>query len=383
MSPKPIQVCLQSRHISNRGGLEKWTRRISDGFIRRGAEVHMLTSDSSFDQALRPFEHLHPLSTPVQFSHRKMLQFDRKCKLWQNQNKPDLTFGLDRTSSQTHIRAGNGVHRAYLERRYEYENYSAFKAALNPLNKTILKMEQKAFENPDLKVLFTNSYMVRNEILKYYNVSPDIIEVIHNGADWSGAEKDFNLWVECKPMIAKKLRLNPTYYHFLFVGNGYERKGLSILLKALAHIEREDIHLLVVGKDKNSEKFKQLSKVLGIEKNVSFFGSQADLTPFYQVADSLVIPSIYDPFANVTVEALTMGLFVVSSNRNGGHEVLKEESGVIIDDLKDIRSNAYALELALRHPKTWVRSQSIRNGIKHLNLNDQLESIIDISLEKL
>ena len=47
--------------------------------------------------------------------------------------------------------------------------------------------------------------------------------------------------------------------------------------------------------------------------------------PFYQMADALVIPSFYDPFANVTVEALAMGLFVLSSKHNGGPEILTKK----------------------------------------------------------
>ena len=65
-----------------------------------------------------------------------------------------------------------------------------------------------------------------------------------------------------------------------------------------------------------------LAAKLNIQRRVTFFGPQKEIRPFYQFADALVIPSFYDPFANVTVEALAMGLFVVSSKSNGGHEIL-------------------------------------------------------------
>ncbi len=382
MTPKPIQVCLQSRHIEARGGLEKWAQRIAKGFAKRGAHVHLLTSDAYSTDLLQPLIHTHTLSASKMFSHRRMKQFDRSCKKWHKTHDTDIVFGVDRTSDQTHIRAGNGVHATYLERRREHENYTSLKTALNPLNKTILEIEKKAFENPQLKVLFTNSYMVKNEILKHYNVSPDTIEVIHNGLEWKEMKGDFSTWVEKKPMVAKQQGLDPSHFHFLFVGNGYERKGLTLLLKAMQLLTQPDVHLSVVGKDRNIESFIALAKSLGLSEKVSFFGATKNIRPFYQIADALAIPSIYDPFANVTTEALGMGLFIVSSKNNGGYEILRKESGCIIENLTSFDAIHASLQTALMHPKTWVRSQTIRSGVEHLDLSNQLNSLIDISLER-
>ena len=372
-----LKVCLQSRHVGARGGLEKWARRIAEGFMKRGARVDLLTTDAPSLPRVKTYT----LSPKEFLSYRKMRGFDTLCQKWQEHHPRDIVFGMDRTSRQTHIRAGNGVHAAYLQRRHEYENYSSFKAALNPLNRTILRLEKEAFESPDLKVLFTNSYMVKHEVLQFYNVSPDKIEVIHNGVEWKDREEDFQSWVEKKPAIAKQFGLDPSHFHFLFVGNGYERKGLSLLLRALKHLAPQDFHLSVVGKDQKIQTFQALAQSLGLSQKVRFFGPQPDLTPFYQLSDALVIPSIYDPFANVTVEALGMGLFVISSKHNGGHEVLHEDNGTAIETLSHLDAFIHSLEIALRHPKTWVRSQAIRKSVEHLDFFSQLNSLIDISIE--
>lgn len=376
MNNRKLQVCLQSRHIGARGGLEKWSREIAEGFLKRGAEVHLL----SVDPITHP--HLQGVSLPSSklFSHRRMQAFDASCIKWQKSHPMDIVFGMDRTSEQTHIRAGNGVHAAYLEKRKNIEGYSSLQVALNPLNKTILDIEKRAFENPQLKVLFTNSYMVKNEILSHYAVPEDRIEVVHNGANTK--RDDFETWVEKKPLEAKRLGLDPATFHLLFVGNGYERKGLSFLLKGMALLNRKDLHLSVVGKDRKISHFRHLTQKLGLEKHVSFFGPQSELRPFYQVADALAIPSIYDPFANVTVEALGMGLFVLSSKHNGGKEVLKEENGVVIEDLRSPEAMKASLEAVLRHPKTWVRSQEIRKSVNHLDFSSQLETLIEISIQR-
>lgn len=378
MNPN-IQVSLLTRHFRSIGGLEKYAMRIADGFTKRGAHVNILTSDPIQASEFHPLIHFHTLPLKKWLNFRKMKEFDRLCQKWHEKRPADIIFGMDRTRYQTHIRAGNGVHAAYMKTR---ENYSSLKAALNPLNKTILQIEKEAFESPQLKVLFTNSNMVKEEVLEHYNVNSDVIEVVHNGVEWDEMQKDFDCWIEKKQTSCIPLGLDPSRFHFLFIGNGYARKGLSPLLQALAILPFRDFHLSVIGKDNTMNDFMKEAHHLGLSDHVSFFGPRSDARMFYQIADSLVIPSFYDPFANVTVEALAMGLFVVSSKSNGGHEILKEEMGAVIPDLKDTQSFAEALSKAINRPKTWIRSQSIRNSVKYLDYSNQLSQLIDISLEK-
>ena len=85
----------------------------------------------------------------------------------------------------------------------------------------------------------------------------------------------------------------------------------------------------------------------------------------------------YDPFANVTVEALCMGVFVVSSKTNGGHEILQPENGTIIDSLHDPESIAAALEYAMAHPKTDLSARQIRESVKHLDFENQLSLLTE------
>ncbi|MFS8563211.1 MAG: glycosyltransferase family 4 protein [Rhabdochlamydiaceae bacterium] len=166
-------------------------------------------------------------------------------------------------------------------------------------------------------------------------------------------------------------------YHFLFIGHNFERKGLRELLIALSQLKFKNFHLSVVGEDKNSAYYQTLAKKLGLFSQVSFWGKIENTLPFYQRADCLVIPSLYDPFANVTVEALAMGLFVISSATNGGKEVLTEESGVVIEGNL---SFVGALEYALSKPKTLLSSQKIRDSVKHLDFEVQLNKFCDLCL---
>jgi UDP-glucose:(heptosyl)LPS alpha-1,3-glucosyltransferase len=116
---------------------------------------------------------------------------------------------------------------------------------------------------------------------------------------------------------------------------------------------------------------------LQLTGKVGFFGKRTDCTRFYQMADALVIPSLYDPFANVTLEALALGVFVLSSKNNGGHEVLTAQNGATLSSLDDPELFAQLLTASMKHPKTLVQAQMIRESVKHLDFSHQLNALVD------
>ena len=311
----------------------------------------------------------------------QVLHFDKACSDYLKKNPSPIVFSLDRTNHQTHIRAGNGVHAKYLQYRSKEEGIlKALSFRLNPLHHILLSIEKRAFENPDLKVLFTNSHMVQNEILDLYKISPEKISVVHNGVEWARMQKDFDLWEEQRPRALKKYGLDPSAFQLLFIGHNYRRKGLDSLLLALSLLSDFPFQLSVIGKDKNLKFYRHRAEALKVDKKVFFFGPSQDIYSFYQLADVLVIPSLYDPFANVTVEALAMGLFVISSKMNGGKEVLQNASGTVIEDINDPESFAKSLKSAFAHPKNRESALSIRSQVSHLDFSKQLRLMTEAVL---
>lgn len=365
-------VLLKSR-AQQQGGLEKAASRIANAFVKQGARLSLLTT--GLDHPFSTNISIVPFQTVRWPSFIKMEQFDRQAQEWIRKEKPDLVFGMDRNRYQTHFRAGNGVHLAYLKSRILTEGkWKYYSCMINPMHRKILEMEKTALENPDLKKIIANSHMVRNQILDHYNVDEKKIVVIHNGVEWHELESAFSLRDK---KIACQFGLDPNSFHFLFIGNGYLRKGLKILLEALSQIRLKDFHLSVIGKDNQIEWFQNYASKLGLSRKVRFFGPLNQITPFYQFADSLVIPSFYDPFANVTIEALAMGLFVVSSKHNGGHEVLNQDNGLVIDNLLQVDSLTTALCECLSRK---LDPLQIRNSVEHLDFSKQLDSLMRVCL---
>lgn len=355
-------VAILKSRLSHPGGLEKYTRRLADAFAQEGCRVQILTTGEATSWG--EVEVLSLCKNPPRLSWRHLVTFDTACQAWIARYRPSLVFGMERNRYQTHYRAGSGVHAVYLQRRALTDSRcKTLSFSLNPLHRYLLRNEKRSWEDPELRLLFTNSAMVKEEILSTYAVPGEKVVVVHNGVAWQEREEDFK-----KSFCLK--RSGP--FHFLFVGNGFARKGLSFLLKGLKEL-RHPFQLTVVGKDKNEEAFMKEAASLPVR----FVGEQKEVTPFYQAADALVIPSIYDPFANVTLEALAMGLFVLSSPYNGGKEILQKGTGIVFPNLHQLTAS---LEEALSYPKTFERAYFIRHSIKELSFSSQLGKIVERSL---
>lgn len=353
-------VAFLKRDFHSLGGLEKVSKNIIDAFQSKGAEVTLLT-------AAQPKANCRVESCQLKsrISYRRIREFDRWCRT--KSTGSDIVFSMDRSSFQTHHRAGNGVHAAYLDLRKKKEGrFKSLSFAFNPLHRTLLKLEKATFEDPSLQGLIVNSYFVKEQIVKYYKTAPEIIHVVHNGVEWYEMEDDFKASFPHKS----------SPFEILFIGHNFERKGLGPLLHALSRLKENDFHLSIVGDDKHRSYFQKLAIRLAVP--ATFWGPQDNPRPFYQKADAVAIPSLYDPFANVTVEALAMGLFVISSKTNGGFEALTPETGIAVDD--DLDAWVAALTTAFNHPKTLPSAEKIRQSVRHLDLSNQMEKICQICL---
>ncbi len=375
MASKKIIILKSQFH--KLGGLEKYALHTAKIFAKKGFDVHVLTSGKKPSISSLDNIEFHYFDHGFGPNFMRIDQFDRYCQYWLKKFNCPFILGMDRTSFQTHIRAGNGSHIAYLKRRHSFEGHlKKMSFSVNPLHRKILDIEKTAFESPYLKKLITNSHMVREEILSHYNIHPNKVVVIHNGVEFYQMENAFSSWMEEKENIAKTYNMDLSNYHFLFIGNGFKRKGLKQILLGLSLLKEKNFTLSVIGYDKNMREYLRLAKKLNLSKNVFFFGMRQDCKQFLQLADCLIIPSFYDPFANVTLEALSMGLFVITSKHNGAKEIITPDNGTVIEDLLDRYSMKEALERAMNYPKTFENANVIRKSVEHLDFSNQLSKLV-------
>ena len=127
---------------------------------------------------------------------------------------------------------------------------------------------------------------------------------------------------------------------YLFVGGGFERKGVFRLLRAFQCGANARAHLIVVGGDKAEARAKALARDLGIGDRAHFLGKRDDVRPWYGAADAFVLPTLYDPFPNAALEAMACGLPVIVTYQCGVAELISEGANGMVCDALDEASLA-------------------------------------------
>lgn len=109
----------------------------------------------------------------------------------------------------------------------------------------------------------------------------------------------------------------------LFVGRVEPLKGIDILVEAMAQLERSDARLLVVGGDAEAadevQRLRARAETLGLSGRIVFTAAvdQSQLPSYYNAADVCVVPSFYESFGMVAVEAMACGTPVIASRVGG------------------------------------------------------------------
>ena len=122
----------------------------------------------------------------------------------------------------------------------------------------------------------------------------------------------------------------------LFAGSGWDRKGLRYAIQALERISNRKVRLLVAGAGK---------KPVYRTTNVRFLGPVSDIQLLFLAADIFVLPTVYDPFSNACLEALSHGLPVITTATNGFAEIMVAGvHGEVIDRADNVAALHHAIE---------------------------------------
>jgi len=126
------------------------------------------------------------------------------------------------------------------------------------------------------------------------------------------------------------------------------RKGIAYLLEALSQIkeERQDFVLDIVGDGPNRSEYEQLARNLGLDNIVKFHGGQPEIVSFMQSCNFFVLPSLYENFGVVYIEAMACGKPVIATNAGGPSEIVNEDVGTLVPP-KDVKALREAIEYML------------------------------------
>ncbi len=128
------------------------------------------------------------------------------------------------------------------------------------------------------------------------------------------------------------------------------RKGIKYLLEALNRIKlkRQDYFLDIVGTGPNRTDYEEEVKKLGLSDFVKFHGRQPEVASFMRNCDFFILPSLYENFGVVYIEAMACGKPVIATNAGGPNEVVNEEVGLLVPP-KDVDALVEVIIYMLDH----------------------------------
>jgi FkbM family methyltransferase len=171
----------------------------------------------------------------------------------------------------------------------------------------------------------------------------------------------------------------------LFVGTCYPRKGLRYLLEAVAKLKRDKIKIDIVGNLEDDKKhvseLYRLVKKLGIDERVTFHGHVRieQLWDHYRRADIFVLPSLWEGFGVVFLDAMSFGLPIVSTNVGAIPELVRHEENGLLVKPGDPMALAAAIERLVVSPS--LRRKLGQNGFRFMQEHPEFTSW-DIAGEK-
>ncbi|WP_311945923.1 glycosyltransferase family 4 protein [Halomonas piscis] len=317
------------RHAAS-GGTERFLNELSRYLAERGEEVTIICRShvAPSHPAIR-FVRLRPASLG---KAQRMWRFAKAVERHVKKADYDLVYGLGKTWTHDMLRIGGGtVHHHLASKPARQRRYKDRVAA---------RIEAKAMAPGAYCHLVSNSRQSDAEIAEAYGVPEDRRSVIHNFVDTRRFDRA-RLSDDARE-LARALALDTRRPVFLFLGTGYQRKGLAPTLEAFARLDA-DATLLVVGRDSRQGEYQARARQLGIAEKCRFLGEQPSPERYFALADCYLLPAHYEPFGFTVLEALACGTPVITTQHCGAKEVVTAEVASVVDRADNVPALADAM----------------------------------------
>ncbi|SRR5581483_4963071 len=316
-----MKIGLVRRGYSASGGAENYLRRFARSLADAGHESVLFSSEPWPDWRGEFF--LVKGESPRAFADSLGAAHPRE--------KCDRLFSLERVWECDCYRAGDGVHRVALAQRARFEpGLRTWARKFSHAHRELLEIEAALFSK-GARTIIANSQMVKNEIVREFGFDAEKIAVIYNGLPVEKLQPSLPDRAEAR----RELDLATDEFVLLFVGSGWERKGLRFAMRAAEQMPRTT--LLVAGRGK--------TRALPRVKQTRFLGATENMNPLFAAANVFVLPTVYEPFSNACLEAMAAGLPIVTTSFNGFAEILGVgTNGEVLSDPSDIGALVRALE---------------------------------------
>ncbi len=332
-----MHIALVRRHCSlKKAGAERHCVNLFRGLQRLGHRVTVI--GEGIDDELRDEVDFLPVQVNKLTSWTRNRSFAENCRKVTQSRPFDIVHGLSRVEGLDTYRLTDPMQTHWVNVWYRHP-VSRWLQKLNPRHRAIFELERRLFRPDGVRRVIVQSKLDARLLTEYFGVDESRIRRIVNGVDVNvfhpgvrsaRAEvreelfRQFGTPADDSPLI-------------VFASMDFRRKGLDSLLAALAGLKDRETRLLVLGAG-DIARYKRIAKSRSVDHRVLFAGRQSAIERFYGAGDLFVLPTIYEPFPNVNLEAMACGTPVITTATAGGADIIEQgRNGYVIPDAWSIR----------------------------------------------
>ena len=329
-----VRVALVKNHCSlERGGSERYCANLARGLGARGHELTVI--GRSMDARLQEELAFVRVEVPRGPSWRQNRMFAELCGQAATAGAHDVVYGLGRSFGLDAVRVTERLQAHWI--RVNYPGLRGRWQRWNPRHTTLIDLERTIYSDSTVRRVVVQSSVDAGLLSDLYGVSPRKQQLIPNGVDLSVFHEGAG---EHRQSLRQELGIAESDLLLVFASMDFEGKGLATVLEAMALCQDGERtqgpwRLMVLGNGPRS-RFERRAQQLGVGQSVWFGGRRPDITRFYGAGDLFVLPTVYEPFPNVNLEAMACGLSVVTTTTAGGVDLVEPgRTGYLVDDPSD------------------------------------------------
>ncbi len=316
------------------GGLARHVRKLTEALVRQGLVVDVLTRGSSrVTQSDPPAGEedagltVHRVREPswprdldrfvawVQRMNEDMLVAGEALA---HEHSYDLVHGHDWLVAQASAALADRLGVPYITTIHATEHGRHQGWVADPPQSHIHEVERRMAHRADGVIVC--SYYMRGHVADIFDIDERRIAVIPNGVDPNDLQPSGDL------QALRRQFADPQQKLVLLVGRLVYEKGFQLALEALPEVMERvgDVRFLVAGSGTHEHELKAQAERLGLSEHGTFLGWIGDdvLHSLYRIADLCVVPSIYEPFGLVALEAMASGCACIVADTGGLREVV-------------------------------------------------------------
>ena len=290
---------------------------------------------------------LRPVGWKTPSRALRLLTFANAAAAKARRDGAEIVLSFARIIDADILRSGGGAHSSYVRAARQWLSGGAAAAMrFSPYHRAQIAIERRGYHSARLRRAIAVSEIVSRDLVDCFGLDPEKVAALYNGVDlerFTPANHD----MRCD--ARRELGIPERAIAVVFAGNGFARKGLRFLIEAWPLVEGRP-YLVVAGADRSVNAYRRLAARNGASEQVVFVGPQRRIERTFAAADAFAMPSLFEPFGNVIMEAMASGLPASCSSACGAAEAFAGEMrDFVVRDPTDPGEIAARINLLLKN----------------------------------